>query len=150
SAAENFSRQIFGHELVETRVVFLPDSSDGHDAGLSARLAGGLLWDDDANIASPELRSLDGLRQIWFQPGATQQYYPLLYSSFWLQQRLWGDSPTGYHLANLFLHIGCVVLVLKILRLLRIPGAELATIIFALHPVNVETVAWITERKNTL
>src|SRR5438874_4072484 len=109
---------------------------------------GGLLWDDDANIASPELRSLDGLRRIWFEPRATQQYYPLLHSSFWLQQKFWGDS--HYHLVNLLLHIGCVVLVLKILRLLRIPGAELATILFALHPVNVETVAWITERKNTL
>src|SRR6266481_3955034 len=111
---------------------------------------GGLLWDDDANIASPELRSLDGLRRIWFEPRATQQYYPLLYSSSWLQERFWRDSPTGYHLVNLLLHIGCAVLVLKILRLLRIPGGELATIVFALHPVNVETVAWITERKNTL
>jgi tetratricopeptide (TPR) repeat protein len=111
---------------------------------------GGLLWDDDANIATPELRSLDGLRRIWLVPRATQQYYPLHYSSYWLQQRLFGDSPTGYHLVHLLLHIGCVVLVLKILRFLRIPGAELATIIFALHPVNVETVAWITERKNTL
>ena len=111
---------------------------------------GGLLWDDDANIATPELRSLDGLRRIWFVPRTTQQYYPLLYSSSWLQERFWGDSTTGYHLVNLLLHIGCVVLVLKILRFLRIPGAELATIIFALHPVNVETVAWITERKNTL
>ena len=111
---------------------------------------GGLLWDDDANIATPELRSLDGLRRIWFVPRTTQQYYPLLYSSSWLQERFWADSPTGYHLVNLLLHIGCVVLVLKILHLLRIPGAELATILFALHPVNVETVAWITERKNTL
>src|SRR5436190_6474795 len=111
---------------------------------------GGLLWDDEANIATPELRSLDGLRRIWFVPRATQQYQPLHYSSSWLQQRLLGDSPTGYHLVNLLLHIGCVVLVLKILRLSRIPGAELAAIIFALHPVNVETVAWIAERKNTL
>src|SRR5207248_6368587 len=111
---------------------------------------GELLWDDHANIATPELRSLDGLRRIWFVPRTTLQYYPLLYSSSWLQERFWSDSPTGYHLVNLLLHIGCVVLVLKILRLLRIPGAELATIIFALHPVNVETVAWITERKNTL
>src|SRR5438552_13755122 len=110
---------------------------------------GELLWDDHANIATPELRSLDGLRRIWFVPRTTQQYYPLLYSSSWLQERLWRDSPTGYHLVNLLLHIGCAVLVLKILRRLRIPGAELATIIFALHPVNVETVAWITERKNT-
>jgi protein O-mannosyl-transferase len=109
---------------------------------------GGLLWDDDANITRPELRSLDGLRRIWFVPRATQQYYPLLHSSFWLHQKLLGDS--RYHLVNLLLHIGCAVLVLKILRLLRIPGAELATILFALHPVNVETVAWITERKNTL
>ena len=111
---------------------------------------GGVLWDDEPHIAGPELRSLDGLRRIWFEPRTTQQYYPLLYTSFWLQQRLWGDSTTGYHLVNLLLHIGCVVLVLRILRLLRIPGAELAAIIFALHPVNVETVAWIAERKNTL
>ena len=111
---------------------------------------GGFVWDDEPNIASPELRSLDGLRQIWFQPRATQQYQPLHYSSSWLQQRLMGNSPTGYHLVNLLLHIGCVVLVLKILRFLRVPGAELATMIFALHPVNVETVAWIAERKNTL
>ena len=111
---------------------------------------GGLLWDDDNTTTPPELRSLDGLRRIWFQPRATAQYYPLLFSSYWLQQRLWGDSPTGYHLVNLLLHIGCVVLLLKILRFLRIPGAELAAIMFALHPVNVETVAWISERKNTL
>jgi len=111
---------------------------------------GGLLWDDDNCTTPPELRSLDGLRRIWFVPRAIAQYYPLLFSSYWLQQRLFGDSPTGYHLVNLLLHIGCVVLVLKILRFLRIPGAELATMIFALHPVNVETVAWIAERKNTL
>ena len=111
---------------------------------------GGLLWDDDNCTTPPELRSLDGLRRIWFVPRTIAQYYPLLFSSYWLQQRLWGDSTTGYHLVNLLLHIGCVVLVLRILRFLRIPGAELATIIFALHPVNVETVAWISERKNTL
>jgi tetratricopeptide (TPR) repeat protein len=111
---------------------------------------GQLLWDDGAHVGGPELRTLDGLRRIWFVPRTTQQYYPVLFTSFWLQQTLWGDSTTGYHLVNLLLHIGCVVLVLKILRYLRIPGAELAAIIFALHPVNVETVAWICERKNTL
>ncbi len=111
---------------------------------------GGLLWDDDNCTTPPELRTLDGLRRIWFVPRAIAQYYPLLYSSYWIQQRLLGDSTTGYHLVNLLLHIGCIVLVLKILRFLRVPGAELATIIFALHPVNVETVAWIAERKNAL
>src|SRR5262245_4062586 len=111
---------------------------------------GGLLWDDDAHVGGPELRTVDGLRRIWFVPRTTQQYYPVLHTSFWMQQRLLGDSTTGYHLVNILLHIGCVVLVLKILRFLRIPGAELAAIIFALHPVNVETVAWISERKNTL
>src|SRR5262249_18136826 len=111
---------------------------------------GSLLWDDNFNITTPELRSLDGLRRIWFVPRTTQQYYPLLYTSYWVQQRLLGDSTSGYHLVNILLHIGCAVVVLKILRFLLIPGAELAAIIFALHPVNVETVAWISERKNTL
>src|SRR6266446_1257486 len=111
---------------------------------------GGVLWDDDAHIGGPELRTLDGLRRIWFVPRTTQQYYPLLHTSYWLQQKLWGDSITGYHIVSLLLHIGCVVLVLRIVRFLRIPGAELAATIFALHPVNVETVAWIAERKNTL
>jgi protein O-mannosyl-transferase len=111
---------------------------------------GQILWDDNAHLCGPELLTLDGLRRIWFVPRTNQQYYPVLFSSFWLQQTIWGDSTTGFHLVNLLLHIGCVVLVLKILRYLRIPGAELAAVIFALHPVNVETVAWICERKNTL
>ena len=111
---------------------------------------GGVLWDDEPHIGGAELRTLDGLRRIWFVPRTTQQYYPLLHTSFWLQQRLWGDSTTGYHIVNLLLHIGSAVLVLKIVRRLGIPGAELVAIIFALHPVNVETVAWIAERKNTL
>src|SRR4029077_18589490 len=111
---------------------------------------GGIVWDDEANSGGHELGSVDGLGRLLFQTRATQQYQPLHYSSSWLQQRLIGNSPTGYHLVNLLLHIGCVVLVLKILRFLRVPGAELVAVIFALHPVNVETVAWIAERKNTL
>jgi tetratricopeptide (TPR) repeat protein len=111
---------------------------------------GGLLWDDEAHVGGSELRTLDGLWRIWFVPRTTQQYYPVLHTSFWVQQRFLGDSTTGYHLVNLVLHIGCLVLVLKILRFLRVPGAELAAVIFALHPVNVETVAWISERKNAL
>jgi len=111
---------------------------------------GGLLWDDEAHVTRPELRSLDGLRQIWFRLGATQQCYPLLHSFFWLQYQLWGDATLGYHLTNLALHAAAVVLVALVLRRLAVPGALLAAAIFALHPVQVESVAWITEQKNTL
>ena len=58
---------------------------------------GGLLWDDDAHVTSAALRTADGLRRIWFDIGATQQYYPLVHSAFWLMHRLWGDRTVGYH-----------------------------------------------------
>src|SRR5206468_9323696 len=62
---------------------------------------GGVLWDDDAHIGGPGLRTLDGLRRIWFVPRTTQQYYPHLHTYYWLQQKHWGDSITGYHIVNL-------------------------------------------------
>ena len=108
------------------------------------------VWDDDAHITPPELRSLSGLARIWVQPGATQQYYPFVCSVFWLEHALWGDSTPGYHLVSLLLHAASALLLLKILRLLKVPGALLAAAIFALHPVQVESVAWISELKNTL
>jgi protein O-mannosyl-transferase len=111
---------------------------------------GDRLWDDDAHITKPELQSLNGLYRIWFELGATQQYYPLLHSAFWLEHKLWGDSVLGYHLVNVLLHSTSVVLLFLILRRLNIPGALLAAAIFAVHPVMVESVAWITEQKNTL
>jgi tetratricopeptide (TPR) repeat protein/glycosyltransferase involved in cell wall biosynthesis len=111
---------------------------------------GGFVWDDDAHVTSPALRSWHGLYRIWFEVGATQQYYPLVHSAFWLEHRLWGDSPTGYHLVNLVLHSWAALLVALILRRLAVPGALLAAVVFALHPVHVESVAWITELKNTL
>jgi tetratricopeptide (TPR) repeat protein len=113
-------------------------------------LHGGLVWDDDAHLTRADLRPLAGLERIWFEPGATQQYYPLLHSAFWLEHRLWGDDPAGYHLLNLLLHAGAAVLVGLILRRLAVPGAALAAAVFALHPVMVESVAWISEQKNTL
>jgi protein O-mannosyl-transferase len=108
------------------------------------------VWDDDAHITRPELRSFSGLARIWVQPGATQQYYPLAFSAFWVQYKLWGDASLGYHLVNILLHSFCALLFLRILRRLEVPGAWLAAGIFALHPVHVESVAWITELKNTL
>ena len=111
---------------------------------------GGLLWDDAAHLTRADLRSWQGLWHIWFDPGATQQHYPLVHSAFWLEQRLWGNDPTGYHVVNLLLHSGAALLVALVLRRLAVPGAYLAAAIFALHPVHVESVAWITELKNTL
>src|ERR1700759_215916 len=51
------------------------------------------IWDDDAHLTKPELRSLEGLTRIWVEPGATQQYYPLIHSFFWIENQLWGDWP---------------------------------------------------------
>ncbi len=113
-------------------------------------LNGGFLWDDNAHVTEPALRSLHGLWRIWFDVGATQQYYPLLHSAFWMEHQLWGDSVFGYHLTNVLLHAGAAFLVVMILRKLELPGAWLAGFLFALHPVCVEAVAWISEQKSTL
>jgi tetratricopeptide (TPR) repeat protein len=111
---------------------------------------GAALWDDDGHITKPELRSLDGLRRIWTEPGAAQQYYPVLHTAFWLEHRLWGDATTGYHLLNAGLHAVSAILLVHLLRRLGVGGADFAGLLFALHPVAVESVAWITEQKNTL
>ena len=113
-------------------------------------VTGGLLWDDDAHITRPALQSWSGLWRIWFQLGATQQYYPLLHSAFWLEHRLWGDATYGYHLVNISLHAASACLVVLLARRLALPGAWLAGFVFALHPVCVEAVAWISEQKSTL
>lgn len=68
------------------------------------------IWNDSDYVTAPALRSVDGLHRIWTVPGATQQYYPLLHSAFWVQHRLWGDHPRGYHLVNLLLHADPAVL----------------------------------------
>jgi hypothetical protein len=113
-------------------------------------LRGGFVWDDAAHVTRPDLRSLHGLWRIWFDLTATQQYYPLLHSVFWVEHRIWGDSVFAYHLLNLVLHGLAACLVVAIVRRLSLPGAWLAAFVFALHPVATETVAWISEQKNTL
>jgi tetratricopeptide (TPR) repeat protein len=113
-------------------------------------IRGGFLWDDNAHVTRAELQSVDGLRRIWFEVTATQQYYPLLHTAFWVEHRLWGDAVVGYHLVNLLLHAAAACLVVAIMKRLALPGAWLAGFIFALHPVCVESVAWISEQKNTL
>ncbi len=113
-------------------------------------LSGSLLWDDAGHVTRPDLRSVDGLWRIWFEIGATQQYYPLLHSVFWVEHQLWGDATHGYHLANILQHATAACLFCALLRRLAVPGASIAALLFALHPVGVESVAWISEQKNTL
>lgn len=114
-------------------------------------LHNGFIWDDDLYVQNNQaLRSLSGLRDIWFRIGTTPQYYPLVYSTFWVEYQLWALDATGYHATNLVLHAIAAVLVWRLLARLAVPGAWLAAAVFAVHPVHVESVAWVTERKNVL
>jgi tetratricopeptide (TPR) repeat protein len=108
------------------------------------------VWDDQGHITRPDLREAAGLRRIWLSPGATQQYYPVTHTAFWIQHRLWGGDTLGYHIVNIVLHAVSAFLVFLIMRRIRAPGAVLAAFVFALHPIYVESVAWMTELKNTL
>jgi len=108
------------------------------------------VWDDDLNLTKPELWTTADFAPLWTKPGATPQYYPLSYSVFWMEHHLWGRSTLGFHLFNILLHVFSALLIVRILQRLRIPGAWLAAGIFALHPIQVESVAWMTELKNTL
>jgi tetratricopeptide (TPR) repeat protein len=119
-------------------------------ATFAPALNGQFLWDDDAHVTRPDLRSAAGLARIWFEPGATQQYYPLLHTAFWVQHHLWGDAVFGYHVASVLLHATSAILLLLILRRLEVDGGWVAAAIFAVHPLQVESVAWISEQKNTL
>jgi protein O-mannosyl-transferase len=131
-------------------------------AAYEPALTGGFIWDDDNHVTQNlALRSPAGLRTIWLEPGfvpsawrpdtwTPTQYYPLLHTSFWIDYRLFGLRPFGYHLVNVLLHAAVSLLAWTVLRRLRVPGAALAAAVFALHPVHVESVAWITERKNLL
>jgi tetratricopeptide (TPR) repeat protein len=111
----------------------------------------GFIWDDDDYVTdNATLESLDGLGRIWLEPGAVAQYYPLTFTSLWLEHQVYGDAPTGYHVDNVLLHALNAVLACWVLVALGVPGAWLAAAVFALHPVHVESVAWVTERKNLL
>ncbi|MCC7409245.1 MAG: tetratricopeptide repeat protein [Phycisphaeraceae bacterium] len=114
-------------------------------------LGAGYVWDDDDYVyANPTLRSVAGLGQIWTDIGATPQYYPLTHTSFWLEYRLWGDAPGGYHATNIALHALTALLLWRVMSVLKVPGAWLAAAVFAVHPIQAESVAWVSERKNVL
>jgi tetratricopeptide (TPR) repeat protein len=113
-------------------------------------LDAGFVWDDDVYVTeNPHLGDTAGLSALWFQPGATKMYVPLVFTTFWVEHHLWGTQPLGYHAVNLTLHALGVLLLWRLLRRLRLPGAWFAAALFAVHPVFVESVAWVTELKNT-
>lgn len=127
-----------GALLVLTLLAYLP------------ALRGPFLWDDATYITrNPLVTEPGGLPRLWFSAD-TKDYYPLTFTVLRAQWRLWGDNPWGYHLINIALHAANALLLWRLLEKLRLPGAWLAALLFALHPVNVATVAWISELKNLL
>jgi protein O-mannosyl-transferase len=111
----------------------------------------GFIWDDDIYITNNSLLiAPGGLWKIWFSLDVPSQYFPLTYTVFRFERALWGLAPLGYHLINLLLHSANALLVWRLLKRLNVPGAWLGAALFALHPIQVETVAWATELKNIM
>lgn len=113
-------------------------------------LSGGFLIDDDILLTGSTLiQAADGVWRFWWSVEAID-YWPVSNTSLWLEWRLWGAQPLGYRITNLLLHVVESLLFWRVLSRLAIPGAAVAALLFALHPVNVETVAWISQRKTLL
>lgn len=124
--------------LAVTLVIYIP------------AMQAGFIWDDDSYLLNNRnLLTLDGLWRIWFST-ESPQYYPLVFTTFWIEQHIWGFNPAGYHVTNILLHFANSALLWIILKRLGIRYAFLGGLLFAIHPVQVESVAWVTERKNVL
>ena len=123
-------------------------------AGFWPVLYADFVWDDKAFLEAPPVAAgLGGLWDIWFNPAQLPfeaHYWPLLYTSFWLENKLWGFEPAGFHATNLALHMLNAALLWRLLVWMRVPGAWLIAAIFALHPMRVEPVAWVMSRKDLL
>ncbi|HTS17363.1 MAG TPA: tetratricopeptide repeat protein [Verrucomicrobiae bacterium] len=113
-------------------------------------IRGGFVWDDRSLITPFGTTTVgEELHQIWCTTERLD-FFPMTESLWCLEWRVWGDHATGYHVVNLLLHAANALLLWAVLRRLRVPGAWLAALVFAIHPVNVATAAWISEQKNTL
>ena len=120
---------------------------------LPAMLWGGFVWDDRIITNAEPVQEVSGLWQIWFSPSAIGEeghHWPLVYTTFWLEHKLWGYAPAGYHVVNVLLHLANALLLWHLLRRLAVPGAWMVAAVFAVHPLHVESVAWVIERKDVL
>ena len=120
---------------------------------LPAMLWGGFVWDDFVYIKTDPVREVSGLWKIWFSPSDIKyegHYWPLVYTTFWIEHKLWGFDPTGYHVVNVLLHLANTLLLWHLLLRLAVPGAWMVAAMFAVHPLHVESVAWVIERKDVL
>ena len=116
-------------------------------------LWGDFIGDDLTMVSTFAVPDPGGLRTIWFSPAeieAEGHYWPLVYSVLWLQHKLWGFAPAGFHAVNVLLHTANTLLLWKLMRRLAVPGAWVVPAVFAVHPVHVESVAWVIELKDVL
>ncbi len=113
----------------------------------------GFVWDDVILTSAEPVRAVSGLWNIWFSPSDIKSeghYWPLVYTTFWLEHKLWGMAPTGYHVVNVCLHAVNTLVLWHLLRRLAAPGTLMIAAVFAVHPLHVESVVWVIERKDLL
>ncbi len=113
----------------------------------------GFVWDDSVLTQAQSVQTKSGLSQIWFEPRGIENeahYWPILYTTFWLEHKLWGLNPLGYHLVSLLLHLVITLLLWRLLIQLEVPGAWVVAAVFAVHPTHVESATWVIGRKDLL
>ena len=116
-------------------------------------LSGEFIWDDVFFHGERAIHSWSGLWSIWFAPSEMAKeghYWPITYTTFWLEHKLFGLNPVGHHIVNCLLYFTSVVLIWRLLLKLEVPGAWAISMIFTVHPLHVESVAWLIERKGLL